>query len=155
MLKTLRGGDIVSGIFLILIGAITLAASTTIAAGAGGRLHPRTLPVAIGALLLCGGAWLIGHARAARYPDKAIDWPDRAGWRNWGVALAMMTLYAALMPLLGFIVTTFIFVAAFIGYFGRFKIWVALAWGLGTVAFIYLLFIRLLQMEFPAGLFSF
>ncbi len=154
MLKTLRGGDAASGIFLIIIGAITLAASMTIAEGAGGRLHPRTLPVAIGALLVIGGAWLIVYARRPQYRDKEIDWPDRAGWRNWGVALVMMALYAALMPVLGFILTTFIFVVAFIGYFGEFKFWVALAWGFGTVAFIYLLFIRLLQMEFPAGVFA-
>lgn len=155
MLKTLRGGDTASGIFLMLIGAIALAASTTIMEGAGGRLHPRTLPITISALLVIGGAWLIFYARTAHYRDKAIDWPDRAGRRNWGVALVMMVLYAALMQPLGFVLTTFIFVIVFIWYFGKFKPWVALVWGLGTVAFIYLLFIRLLQMEFPAGIFAF
>lgn len=155
MLKTLRGGDIVSGIFLIIVGVVALAASMTIMEGAGGRLHPRTLPMTIGALLVLGGAWLILYARTRQYRDKAIDWPDRAGWRNWAVALVMMILYAALMQPLGFVLTTFIFVVAFIWYFGKFKPWVALAWGFGTVAFIYLLFIRLLQMEFPAGIFSF
>lgn len=155
MLKTLRGGDTASGIFLILVGAITLAASMTIAEGAGGRLHPRTLPVTVGALLIIGGAWLIFYARMPQYRDKVVDWPDRAGWRRWGVALVMMLLYAALMQPLGFILTTFIFVVAFIWYFGNFKPWVALVWGFGTVAFIYLLFIRLLQMEFPAGILAF
>lgn len=155
MLKTLRGGDTASGIFLLLLGALTLAASMTIAEGAGGRLHPRTLPITIGALFIIGGAWLIFYARTPQYRDKAIDWPDRAGWRRWGVALVMMFLYAALMQPLGFILTTFIFIVAFIWYFGNFKPWVALAWGFGTVAFIYLLFIRLLQMEFPAGIFTF
>ena len=155
MLKTLRGGDIASGLFLIVIGAITLAASMTIAAGAGGRLHPRTLPVAIGALLVAGGAWLIVRARSKQYQDKTIDWPDRAGWRNWYAALALMALYAALMQALGFLLTTGVFVVTFIWYFGKYKIWVALAWGGGTVAFIYFLFIRLLQMEFPAGVLAF
>lgn len=155
MLKTLRGGDTAAGICLIVIGAIALAASTTIAAGAGGRLHPRTLPVAIGALLVIGGAWLMFYARAKQYRDKEIDWPDRAGWRMWSVALVMMALYAALMQPLGFVLTTFLFVVAFIWYFGKFKPWVALVWGFGTVAFIYVLFIWLLQMEFPAGVFAF
>lgn len=155
MLKTLRGGDTASGIFLMLVGAITLAASMTIAEGAGGRLHPRTLPLTVGALLIIGGAWLIFYARMPQYRDKSVDWPDRAGWRRWGVALVMMSLYAALMQPLGFVLTTFIFVVAFIWYFGNFKPWVAFAWGFGTVAFIYLLFIRLLQMEFPAGILAF
>lgn len=155
MLKTLRGGDTAAGIFLTLVGAITFAAALTIAEGAGGRLHPRTLPMTVGALLVIGGAWLIFYARMPQYRDKAIDWPDRAGWRRWGIALVMMMLYAALMQPLGFILTTFIFVIVFIWYFGEFRPWVALAWGFGTVAFIYLLFIRLLQMEFPAGIFSF
>jgi putative tricarboxylic transport membrane protein len=155
LIKTVRAGDIASGLALAVIGTITLVASTRIAAGASGRLHPRTLPVTLGIVLLAGGGWLIVRARSMRDQDRTVEWPDPAGWRTWGIALAMMSLYAALMQPLGFLLATAIFVAAFIWYFGRHKIWVALAWSCGTAGFLYGLFIWLLQMGLPAGPFGF
>jgi putative tricarboxylic transport membrane protein len=155
LIKTLRAGDTASGVFLILIGGITLIAAMQIRSSIGGMLHPATLPVILGAMLVAGGGWLIFRARAKSYTDKPIEWPDRAGWRNWGVALAMMMLYAALMQPLGFLLTTLVFITAFIWYFGKYKTWVAFAWGLGTVLFIYVLFIWLLQMAFPSGILPF
>ncbi|MBI5303247.1 MAG: tripartite tricarboxylate transporter TctB family protein [Chloroflexi bacterium] len=151
MIKTLRAGDVASGIFLIVIGGVALTASAQIASSVGGMLHPRTLPVILGVLLVVGGGWLIVRARAKDYTDKLIDWPDRAGSKQWWVALALMVFFALLMQPLGFLLTTLIFITAFIWYFGKYKSWVALAWGIGTVVFIYVLFIWLLQMDFPSG----
>jgi len=155
LIKTLRAGDIASGIFLVIIGGVTLIAALQIRSSIGGMLHPATLPVILAGLLVVGGGWLIVRARAKSYTDQPIDWPSREGWRNWGVALAMMMLYAALMQPLGFLLTTLLFITAFIWYFGKSKTWVAFAWGLGTVLFIYVLFIWLLQMAFPAGILPF
>lgn len=155
MIKTLRAGDIASGVFLIVVGAVTFAAALQIRSAIGGMLHPATLPVILAGVLVVGGAWLIVRARAHAYTDQPIEWPSREGWRNWGVALAMMMLYAALMPPLGFLLTTFVFVTAFIWYFGKSKTWVAFAWGLGAALFIYVLFIWLLQMAFPSGILPF
>ncbi len=155
MIKTLRAGDTAAGIFLSGVGVIALLASMQIASSMSGMLHPRTLPVILSILLILGGAWLVLRARAPQYTDKPIEWPDPAGWKRWGLALAFMASYALLMPGLGFLLTTFLFTTTFIAYFGKYKIWVAFAWGLGTVGFIYVLFVWLLQMDFPAGPFPF
>lgn len=155
MIKTLRAGDIASGIFLVVIGGVTLIAALQIRSSIGGMLHPATLPVILAVVLVVGGAWLIVRALSKSYTDKPIEWPDRVGWQNWGVALAMMALYAALMQPLGFLLTTLLFITAFIWYFGKYRTWVAFAWGLGTVLFIYVLFIWLLQMAFPSGILPF
>jgi putative tricarboxylic transport membrane protein len=155
LLKKHRTGDTASGLFLILIGAITLGASSTIAKGAVGRLHPNILPVTLGVVLLIGGVWLIIRAQSKQNQDKVGEWPDPAGWRNWGIAFAMMALYAAIIQPLGFVFTTAVFITAFIWHFGKCKALIALAWGCGTAGFLYGLFIGLLQMNLPIGPFGF
>lgn len=152
MIKNLRAADIASGIFLIIIGAITIAGAASIASSVGGIMHPRTLPMMIGVVLVAGGAWLIFRTFSKWYEDKPIEWPDRRGWIGWLVSLLIMVLYAALMQPLSFLLTSGLFVAAFIWYFGKYSVWFAAAWSVGTIVFVYALFIWLLSMELPAGL---
>jgi putative tricarboxylic transport membrane protein len=156
MIRTGRSGDILSGLILALLGLLTAWASMSIAEGAGGRLHPRTFPLILGVLLCIGGlglffnAWIKGSGQ-----EKAIDWPDRKGWKSWAVALASMALYVGLSDPLGFLISTFLFVAGFIWYFGRYNPAVALLYALGLAGFVYFIFIRLLELTLPMGPLSF
>jgi len=152
VLKTQRSGDIACGAFLTLLGLAAAWASTNIDEGAGGHLHPRNFPLLLGVLLFIGGAGLAVHALIARAgADKAIDWPDRRGWKFWGIALVALVLYVGLSNPLGFLICTFFFVAGFIWYFGRYNPMVAVAWALGVAAFVYVVFIRLLDLTLPMG----
>ena len=152
MLKTRRSGDIACGAFLTLLGLAAAWASTHIDEGAGGHLHPRNFPLLLGVLLCIGGAGLAVHALIARAgADKAIDWPDRRGWKFWGIALVALVLYVGLSNPLGFLICTLFFVAGFIWYFGRYNPMVAVAWALGVAAFVYVVFIRLLELTLPMG----
>ena len=92
MLKTKRSGNIACGLFLAALGLAAAWASLDIDEGAGGNLHPRTFPMLIGVCLLLGGAALalISRAVAKAGADKAIDWPDRRGWKLWAIALASL-----------------------------------------------------------------
>jgi putative tricarboxylic transport membrane protein len=155
VIRTLRSADIASGIFLAVIGAVTLGGSVLITSAAGARLHPRTLPIIIGIALVSGGTWMIFRAVSIKYEDKPVEWPDRQGSIRWAVALLMLAVYAYLMQILGFMLTSALFVTAFIWYFGRYKPWFAIAWGAATIAFIYALFIWLLKMELPTGFLPF
>jgi hypothetical protein len=49
------------------------------------------------------------------------------------------------------LVCSFLFVAAFIRYFGRYSLPVAVAWAMGVTVFIYVVFIRLLDLTLPMG----
>ena len=152
MLKTQRSGDIACGTFLALLGLAAAWASTHIDEGAGGHLHPRNFPLLLGVLLCIGGAGLAVHALIARAgADKAIDWPDRRGWKFWGIALVALVLYVGLSNPLGFLICTLFFVAGFIWYFGRYNPMVAVAWALGVAAFVYVVFIWLLELTLPMG----
>ena len=156
MLKTKRSGNIACGIFLAALGLAAAWASLDIDEGAGGNLHPRTFPMLIGVCLFLGGSALALVSRLSTAgADKAIDWPDRRGWRFWSIALASLAAYVGLSGPLGFLLCTFFYVAGFISYFGRYKPMVAVAWATGTVLFVYFVFIKLLDMTMPMGPLSF
>lgn len=156
MLRTRRSTDMAAGVLLAVLGLVTAWASTGIDEGAGGQLHPRTFPVLVGVLLFIGGAVLSVRAATSKTgSDKAIGWPDRRGWKFWGVSMAGLVLYVGLSQPLGFLISTFIFVPWFIWYFGRYRPLVTLSCALGIVAFIYLVFIRLLELTLPLGPLSF
>jgi putative tricarboxylic transport membrane protein len=152
VLKTQRSGNIACGAFLALLGIAAAWAATYIDEGAGGHLHPRNFPLLLGVLLSIGGAGLAVHALVAKAgADKAIGWPDRRGWKLWGIALLALVLYVGLSHPLGFLICTFFFVAGFIWYFGRYKPMVAVAWAMGVAAFVYVVFIWLLDLTLPMG----
>jgi putative tricarboxylic transport membrane protein len=154
--RTRRSTDIATGVFLAALGATAAAAATGIGEGAGGQLHPRTFPMMIGALLFIGGAVLAIRAAADKSGgSKATAWPDRSGWRLLAIAMAGLAAYVALSQALGFIISSLIFVPWFIRYFGRYSYWAACSCALGIAAFIYFVFIRLLQLTLPIGPLSF
>lgn len=138
------------------LGLTAAVASTGIGEGAGGQLHPRTFPMMIGALLFIGGAVLAIRAAAdKRGGNKAAAWPDRNGWKLLSIAMTGLVAYVAVSQALGFIISSLIFVPWFIRYFGRYSPLVAGSCALGIAAFIYLVFIRLLQLTLPIGPLSF
>jgi len=156
VLGTTRSGNVASGAFLTLLGLLTVWASTDIGEGAGGHLHPRTFPMLLGICLFLGGAVLaVGSWLSKLEADKMIDWPDRTGWKFWVTALVSLIAYVGLSDPLGFPICTFLFVAGFIWHFGRYNPLVAVAWASGVVAFVYFVFVRLLDMTLPMGPLSF
>jgi hypothetical protein len=156
VLRNKRSADIVSGLFLAALGLTAVWASAGISEGAGGHLHPRTFPFLLGVLLAVGGAGLALRAWLSRPgEDKPIAWPDSRGWKYLAIALGSLALYVALSGPLGFLISTFLFITGFIWYFGRYNPLVAAAYALGVVAFIYFVFVRLLQLMLPLGPLSF
>jgi putative tricarboxylic transport membrane protein len=143
-------------VFLAVLGLTAAAASTGIGEGAGGQLHPRTFPMILGILMLTGGAALAIQAAVAKGgDDKRIAWPDRNGWRLVAIAMAGLVAFVAVTQLLGFIISSLMFVPWFIRYFGRYSHLVSWSCAVGIAAFIYLVFIRLLQLTLPIGPLSF
>jgi putative tricarboxylic transport membrane protein len=155
VLSTRRSTDIAAGVFLAVLGLTAAAASTGIDAGAGGQLHPRTFPMILGGLLIMGGASLAVQAGSRNGGGKAVAWPDRNGWKLLSIALAGLAIYVALSQVLGFIISSLIFVPWFIRCFGRYSHLAAWSCALGVAAFIYLVFVRLLQLTLPIGPLSF
>jgi len=152
VLETRRSADIATGICLAVLGITCVWASTGIDQGAGGQLLPRTFPMLIGGLLIIGGAALALQALRSKHGgDKVIAWPDRNGWKLLFVAMAGLVLYVATTQFLGFIISSLVFVPWFIRYYGGYSHTVAWSCAVGIAAFIYFVFIQLLQLTLPIG----
>jgi len=151
--KTLRSADMAAGIILAAIGILTLWASTTIVTTMEHRLSPRALPYAVGFLLAACGVGMALKARRFRGPDTPIEWPDGIGTRTILVALVSIGLYNGLMNLLGLPIATFLYIAFSIWFLDRAKWLVALVTGLVCGLASHYVFIGLLGLSFPEGIF--
>lgn len=151
MLKTQRSADLAAAGFLTALGIATVTASWGIPEGAGGQLHPRTFPLFLGTILILGGIALGMWTWRSKGVTKLLDWPEATGWKRWGLALVLMAAYIGLSAPAGFLLTSFLFVVAFIRLFGRHGWSLALSCAAGTTAFIYVLFVRLLDLTLPLG----
>ena len=152
-MKTLRSADITAGLFLAMLGFLCLWASSTIVTTMEHRLSPRTLPYAVGLLVLFCGLGIAIRAWRFRGPNPEINWPDRVGIRTILVSLVSIGFYNALMNLLGLPLTTFFYITFSIWYLNRAKWVTALLTGLICGIASYYLFIRLLGLSFPEGFF--
>jgi putative tricarboxylic transport membrane protein len=151
--KTLRSADIAAGLFLTVLGLLTLWASSSIVTTMEHRLSPRALPYAVGLLILFCGIGLMIKAWRYRGPDSEIKWPDSAGIGIIMVTLAGIGFYNALMNLLGLPITSFLYITFSIWYLNRTKWFTALLTGLICGITSYYVFIRMLGLSFPEGIF--
>jgi putative tricarboxylic transport membrane protein len=149
-MTTQRSADIISGIFLALVGVLVIVAALDIQTTFGERLPPRTLPVALGLTTLVTGTLL--SIRSYRHPEVilTVDWPDREGWVRLIVTFFSLVVYLALMEILGVPIATLVFSTFLIWYLDR-KFVRSLAIGVITAVVIEVVFVRILQLSFPAG----
>jgi hypothetical protein len=153
VVKTLRSADIATGLLLAMLGLLALWASSTIVTTMEHRLSPRTLPYAVGLLVLFCGLGIALKAWRFRGPDPEINWPDKVGIRTIIVSIVSVGFYNALMDLLGLPLATFLYITFSIWYLNRAKWLTALLTGLVCGIGSYYLFIRLLGLSFPEGFF--
>ena len=150
-MKTLRPADIAVGCFLALLGLFILYASSMIRVGVERALSPRTIPSAVGLLILFCGIGLAVKSWRFRGEDPKINWPDREGIRILLVSLLILAFYIILMNPLGLPLSTFLYVTFSIWYLKRSKWVTAIVTGLIFGILSYYVFIRLLKLSFPEG----
>lgn len=151
MVRTLRAADMAAGGFLTALGILTLIASFQIAGTAGERLHPRTLPVILGWMILAGGIALFVNGWRYRGEEKPIDWPSDTGGRRVWISILCIVIYMALLAPLGFPLATMVFITLLTWYLGRYRLWAAALCGLASAMVVLFLFIDFLGLSFPLG----
>ena len=152
-MRTQRSADIVGGCFLAFLGVVTLFAASKITGGLEERLPPRTLPYTVGVIILiCGGLLAIRSWRL-RGEDLVIKWPDRRGIIRVLITLVSVGVYLALMDPLGLPLSTFLYVSFTVWYLGKYRPWYPLLIGFLSGAISYVVFIYLLELSFPMGIF--
>jgi putative tricarboxylic transport membrane protein len=137
--------DRVGGVIVALIGiAVAVEARTFTVGFLTDPLGPKVLPYLVAALLVAGGMSLIVK------PDRDGDWPDAPTWRRAGAAVLAFVLYAALLPLFGFLGSTWACLVALGWLFGGPWKWNAVLAAIFTVT-LYLVFSVLLGLTLPIG----
>jgi putative tricarboxylic transport membrane protein len=129
----------------------------------GGQLGPGFWPrlallaLAVACLAQSAGEWrrhrAADPAAPARVDTRALeaDIPPAGSRSTLVVAIALILLYVALTPIVGFAVATTLFIAAFMYVCGmRSMVALGLNALLGTTALLYL-FIRLVYLPLPKG----
>jgi putative tricarboxylic transport membrane protein len=150
-MKSQRIGDMVSGVFLALLGLVVVLAAFQIKGAPDVRMHPRTLPLILGCIVGVAGAALAFRAWRYHGPVRIVPWPDRAGTLRVGVTMAALVVFLFLVEPLGMPLGSGLLVGFLVWYLGGYRPITAGLLGLATGGLIYAVFIRLLQLSFPIG----
>jgi putative tricarboxylic transport membrane protein len=144
--------DRVGGILFMLLGVAAILE--------GYRLRPLrtrgvagddTFPFIIGVILLLLGGLM---AFIVKSPPLKVTFPrGPIAWRMVG-SLVGLFAYWALLPLLGYIPSTFLISTALFRLFGGYRWGICLIAAALLTSSLYLLFILFLKMPFPIGIFG-
>ena len=79
-----------------------------------------------------------------------MEWPDKEGWFRLLVTFVSLTVYLALIEPLGVAVASFLFSTSLIWYLDR-RFVRSICVGAAVALVIQFVFVRILQLSFPAG----
>jgi putative tricarboxylic transport membrane protein len=133
---------LVGGGFLVVLGAVALLEAFRLR---DGWLGARLMPALVGGVLVLAG---LAHATE---PGTAVAWPDAAGGRRVLALLALLVLYVALLPWLGFPIATLLFALPIVRSLGSTSWPRALLTAAVIAGACHVVFKHWLGMPLPAG----
>ena len=143
-------GERVMGVVAVLVGLVAVAESLRLTEDTlTGGLGTRFLPLSLGLIIaVLGGAIALRPARG-----RAAEAPAGAGGRlRIGATLVGLVLYALAFERLGFLVSTAMFVALLLVFYGERRWPVVLAVAVGAAGATYAVFARWLGVPLPPGI---
>jgi hypothetical protein len=151
-MKTL---DRTSSLFWLLVSILVFAESLRI--GIGTVQNPGMGFMAFGASALLGILSLVLFFQAALRKEGGLHKPLFAGtlWRRVLFVLLVLTIYARVMPVAGYLLSTFLLMSLLFWVLERGKIGFVLLYALLATLFTHLVFSKWLNCQFPHGLFGF
>jgi putative tricarboxylic transport membrane protein len=147
--------EIISSLFLILIGTLFCLSSFDLGIGRINAPGPGLIPFGTGGLLIL---FSIGTIFEAHFGRELKGKVSLFRGRRWGVVLSVLIslfLYAFVLDILGFIVTTFLTMVILFKISEKQSWEIALGASALTTAFTYFLFDYLLKCSFPRGFLGF
>ena len=150
-MRTMKAADLATGVFITLLGVVTLAASLQIKGQAGERLSPATLPILVGCMILAAGILQTQAAWRYKGDEKIVAWPGSFGRKRVLINIGLMAVYEALLEPLGFVLSTLIYITAGVWYLGKYRWWTPPLTGLLSAVVVLLVFIDFLGLSFPLG----
>jgi len=130
----------------LCVGSIQLKVGTPSEPGSG------FLPFGTGFLL---GILALVHLVQITFRKDEKEEPilDGVRWKRGAYVAAALLIYALLLPPLGYLITTFLFMAVLFSVYERRKWWIVGGASLLVIAATYLVFHHWLQVQFPMGFF--
>jgi putative tricarboxylic transport membrane protein len=137
-----KGGITVAGAALAALGALSLLEAFRLK---DDWLGAKLMPAVVGVLLV-----LLGAAHAA-LPAERAPWPEATGARRVPLMLTVLAAYVGLLPVLGFLPATALFVFVVVRALGEYS-WALTATWTGVIAVAsHVVFKHWLGMALPAG----
>ena len=151
-MKTL---DQTSSLFWLLVSILVFAESIRI--GVGTVQNPGMGFMTFGASGILGVLSLVLFFQASLPKEDVPHKPLFAGrmWRRVLFVLLALTIYARVMPILGYLISTFLLMSLLFWILQRKRIGFVLLYALVATLFTHLVFSKWLNCQFPHGLFGF
>jgi hypothetical protein len=151
-MKTL---DQTSSLFWLLVSILVFAESLRI--GIGTVQNPGMGFMTFGASGILGILSLVLFLQASVRKEDLRHKPLFAGtlWRRILFVLLVLTVYARVMPVLGYLISTFVLMTLLFGILEKKRIGFVLLYALAATLLTHLVFSKWLNCQFPQGLFGF
>jgi len=144
----MRRADLLSGVFLVALGVVSLVEALRVRDDWQGA---KLMPAALAIVLVVLGA---GHFVPALAAAERPAWPDASRGRRLALVFGALVLYVAALPFLGFLPATALFVLVLLGALGDFS-WAVTIVMTGAIASAsHVVFKHWLGMPLPSGLFG-
>lgn len=151
----MRRNDLIGGFFFLGVGLLFALYSRRVEIGTWDEPGPGFLPFWAGMVVITMSVLLIGKALAKSAPAADSFFPQPDSWKRVLFTLSALVGYNFLLKPLGFVLVTFFFVGFLVKFIfpGSWKK-AFIAALLSTVG-VRLIFVNLLEINFPKGLLGF
>ena len=144
--------DRITGYILLIIGVVTAWSSMQLAMGSFKRPGPGFLPFGLACILIVLSIALIA-SQWKKGSGQTPFWPERT-WLRPLLGIVAFALYAFLIGLIGFLLTTFIFLILWMWFIESISWRQIAAVSIGVTLVLYLIFGYFLEVPLPGGIFS-
>ena len=117
--------------------------------GSGGVPGPAVFPILIAVMMLLSGLVILVDA-IRKDSDEKIMLLEKDNIRVY-ITMGILVVYCILIPVIGFCVTSAIFLTVMIRWFSQKKIWVCILWAIVMSGVVYSVFTYLLKVSLRFG----
>lgn len=151
--KAMKRADQITGALLFLLSLGVLFETSKLDMARGNAPGPGFLPfwLALGMALL-SAILLVDGLRRSQAMDRRIIWPSGRGLRWICLTIGGLLIYTGVMPLLGYILSTFALIWLMAAMMGQYRWYRSAAISLSIAFSFFLLFRIWLGMSLPTGL---
>jgi putative tricarboxylic transport membrane protein len=147
----MRNYDLISSLFWLAGGVLIIFGSLRLLIGGITNPGPGFFPLILGCLIGVTSVVLFISAVKDRPTEKKPFWADRNKWHIVVGTLLCLLIYTAVLPRIGFLMTTFLLLTFLFKVVGELNWKISLGAALLSALVFYALFQRVLNVEFPLG----